>query len=211
MPKSSKAYLKKAYKAAKQELNGLLSEQQKIEKRLVVVRQNLQSLAAICQSEGIQVEPSSDAAYLLEKSALGDEIRSILIANYPAWSRPNQIKNELERIGHDLSKYSNPQATIQMVLKRMVESGEAQEWTWQADGKKIYRIPRNQDDLAEPYQNIRLAESGTRVTSLAELMLEKSGIYIGSRTRNAPFYGVEIDPDKLPEGVREMVGHPKKK
>jgi len=189
MADSSKIYLRKAYKAAKRELNELLAQQQKLEKQLVVVRQSLQSLASMCQAAGMEVEPSSDAVYLLLKSALGDEIRSILTANYPAWMRPNHIKNELQRIGHDLKKYSNPQAAIQMVLKRMVESGEAQETHSPEDGKKVYRIPRTQTDIATPYKNVQVAALGARLG----------------------WTDYVFDPAELPEEVASVVGAPKTK
>lgn len=140
---------RKAYEAAQRELNDLLSDQQKLERRIVTVRQSLQTLATLCEEEGIEVKPSSDAEYLLEKSTLADEIRSILIAEYPGWQRPNVVKEKLERLGHDLTKYSNPQATIHMILKRMVEAGEAQETEWPPDKKKIYRIPRNGNDWTQ--------------------------------------------------------------
>ena len=149
---------RKAYETARRELSDLLSQQQRLEKRIVTVRQSLQTLATLCE-----VKPSSDAAYLLEKSTLGDEIRSILIAEYPAWVRPSHIKDRLERIGHDLTKYSNPQASIHMVLKRWAESRDAQEWEWPHDGKKVYRIPRTPSDWDEPYSG-KLAGGTLRVS-----------------------------------------------
>ena len=120
--------------------------EKELEKRILVMRQSLQMLATLCGEEEIEIALSPDAAYFLEKSTLGDEIRSILIAQYPGWMRPNQVRETIENIGHDLKKYANPQATVHMILKRMVEAGEAQETTWPDDGKKIYRIPRHADD-----------------------------------------------------------------
>jgi len=128
---------KKAHEAARRELSDLLSRQEKIEKRLVVVRQSLRTLADLCESEGIAVEPSLEAAYLLGSSTLADEIRKVLQANYDHPLRPGEVKSHLERLGHDLRQYNNPQSTIHMVLKRMAESGEILERT-NADGKSIY-------------------------------------------------------------------------
>jgi hypothetical protein len=129
---------RKAYRAAKRELAQLLSEQTRIERRLVVVRQSIQTLAALCESRGIEVSPSEEADILLMDTALADEIRNILKAQYPNWNRPAEVRAQLQRLGHSLEKYSNPQASIQMVLKRMVESGEVQEEE-DRDGKKTYR------------------------------------------------------------------------
>lgn len=186
MATSFKAELKRAYRAAKRELNDLLLKQQKLERDIVTARQNLQNLGSVCEQAGVKVEASSEAAYLLQKSALGDEVRSILVANYPAWTRPNQVLAELERIGHDLSKLSNPQASIQMILKRMVQGEEAQEGIWPADGKKIYRIPRSAEDVEHPTVAMTIASVPERGRSLRLLDL------MGGATRNA-LYKTLID------------------
>jgi hypothetical protein len=138
MARSSAGY-RKAYEDAKQELAELLVRQESLEKRKVQLRKTIESLAELCENEDVQIEPSTEAAYLLENSTLAEEIRAILKAQYPAWLRPLRVKNELEAIGHDLSKYPNPQAAIHMVLKRMAQSGEAQEQEMPDDGKKAYR------------------------------------------------------------------------
>jgi hypothetical protein len=130
----------KAYDSARQELADLLAKQQELEKRMVLVRQSLQTLSSLCESEGIQITPSTEASYLLENSTLADEIRTILKAAGPEFMRPRHIKVALEHLGHDLAQYQNPQATIHMVLKRMAESGEVQEETIPRDGKKTYRL-----------------------------------------------------------------------
>ncbi|HEV2521857.1 MAG TPA: hypothetical protein VGT24_05695 [Candidatus Acidoferrales bacterium] len=130
----------KAYESAKQELADLIAKQQEAERRIVLVRQSLQTLAGLCQSEGVDFKPSAEASYLLENSTLADEIRTILKAASPQFMRPRHIKFALERLGHDLAQYQNPQATIHMVLKRMAESGEVQEETIPRDGKKTYRF-----------------------------------------------------------------------
>jgi hypothetical protein len=138
MPPSSD--YQKAYESAKQELADLLARQQEAERRIVVVRQSLQTLAELCESEGVNIQPSAQAAYLLESSTLADEIRTILKAASPQYMRPRHIKAALERLGHNLAPYQNPQATIHMVLKRMAESGEVEEAMIPRDGKKTYRI-----------------------------------------------------------------------
>jgi hypothetical protein len=202
---SFKKDLRRAYKAAKRELNDVLLKQQQIEKDIVIARQTLQNLGSVCEAVGVRVESSSEAAYLLQKSALGDEVRSILTANYPAWTRPNQVLAELERIGHDLSKLSNPQASIQMILKRMVESGEAREETWPEDGKKIYRMPRIPQDTENPQARMTVAtvpERG-RMMRLSDLMGDTASMSIGRALER-------IEYDKLPEEIRAMLGHPKR-
>ena len=129
---------KRAYETAKKELADLLSQQAATEKRLVTLRKHIQSLAELCESEGVEIEPSVEAAFLLETSTLADEIRRVFgAANYDTAFRPGKIKDELEKLGRDLSQYQNPQSTIHMVLKRMAESGEIVEKT-NEEGKTIY-------------------------------------------------------------------------
>jgi len=120
-------------------LADLLEEQIKIEKRIVKVRKLLEHLAALCEDEGIEIEVSSEAAYLLENTNLADEIRHILVGAWPGYLKPNRVKADLEQLGWDLKQYKNPQATIQMVMKRMAESGSVQEAVSPEDGKKLYR------------------------------------------------------------------------
>jgi hypothetical protein len=136
MPETSD--YQRAYETAKRELTDLMEKQEQLEKRKLALRKTIEVLAALCDSEGIPIEPSAEAGYLLH-SSLADEIRSILKARYPEWLQPLQVKKELEGLGHDLSNRPNPQATIHMVLKRMAESsGEAEEDT--VEGKKAYRM-----------------------------------------------------------------------
>jgi hypothetical protein len=93
---------------------------------------------ALCESEGIGIEPSPDASYLLTKVTLADEIRMVLRALYPLWLRSQEVRNHLARLGHDMTKYSNPQAAVIMVMKRMHDSREIEE-TVSPEGKRSYR------------------------------------------------------------------------
>jgi hypothetical protein len=129
---------RKAYEAAKSELSELLADQERTAKRLILVRKSIQTLAALCEEQGIKIEHSEEAEALLAHSTLADEIRSLLRTQYPHWLRPHWIRAEIERLGHDLSNYTNPQASVQMVVKRMVDSGEVEERT-DSEDKKIYR------------------------------------------------------------------------
>jgi hypothetical protein len=150
---------KRAYESAQKEFKALLDAARQTEKRLLVVRKSIQTLRELCESEGVEVEPSEEAADMLENSTLAEEIRTILKARHPARLRPNEVKNELVKLGHDLSAYQNPQATIHMVLKRMVESGEVVETISPEDGKKSYqwirRFPRVRSAKAKAFLGIK--------------------------------------------------------
>jgi chromosome segregation ATPase len=206
---SFKVELRRAYKAVKRDLNRLLSQQQKLEGEIVAARKRLQSLESVCKAAGVSIESSADAAYLLQTSELSDEIRSILTANYPAWMRPNQVLAELERIGHNLSeKLSNPQASVQMILKRMVEAEEAQEEVRPEDGKKIYRVPRTTQDVENPRAGMTLAATPDRSNSsftLSDLMGSEEPWMESARkamARNPAFYGT---PNPFGRTLSEML------
>jgi hypothetical protein len=130
---------RKLYAEQEAVLSDLLAQKEAVENKILMVRKHLQTLAEICQNEKIEIETSLEAAFLLENTNLADEIRSILKSNWPAYLRPNLVKGNLESLGHDLSRYQNPQSVIQMLLKRLAESGEVEEGTIPEDGKKVYR------------------------------------------------------------------------
>jgi prefoldin subunit 5 len=136
----------KAYERAKRELAELIAEQDRIERRKVELRQTIESLKALCESEQVQLDPSREADFLLEHIGLSEEIES--------------VRTELEKLGRDLRRYNNPQATIHMILKRMVEQGAAQEGM--ADGKQVYRCPPMWESLRE-----NLLKHGISTNSLA--------------------------------------------
>jgi hypothetical protein len=126
------------YESAKRDLAALVEEQQRLERRKLKLRKTVEALAAQCENDNISIEPSEEALEALQ-SSMADEIRSILSSAYPNWIKPNAIKAELETLGHDLGMYTNPQASIQMVLKRMQSSDEVEEAAMPDDGKKAYR------------------------------------------------------------------------
>ena len=57
----------KAYEAAQRELQELLSQQDAIEKRIVIVRQSIQALKPLCETKGVVIDVSDE---LLRRSTL---------------------------------------------------------------------------------------------------------------------------------------------
>jgi hypothetical protein len=154
-----------AYQTAKAELSDLIFRHREIEKRIVLVRQSLPALAALCESAGFEIQPSSVASYLLKYSSLADEIRAILKSVWPEPLRTHAIKIDLERFGHDLTKYANAQSTIQMVVKRMIESGEVQEINVGPKGKKAYRYvnPIYDEAIENPHRHTPDGRTGDEI------------------------------------------------
>jgi len=138
------------YKAAKRELSDLMHQFKQTERRIVAARFSLYRSRRHCEHYGLSVDPSKEATFLLKHSTLADEIRALMKFIGDAQVHPKVIQEDLVRLGHDMCKYKNPQATIQMILKRMVDSGEVVEDKFPAYGKKAYRyVTFNFDDLVE--------------------------------------------------------------
>jgi|SRR5579862_3684677 len=129
-----------AYRSAAQELREALVEQEALQRRIVSLRKAIETLKSRCRNEGIELPLGRDEAAELLQNPLPDQIREVLKANAPEALRPNQVLADLKQLGFELGKYKylNPQATIQMLLKRMCGSGEVKEEEDQ-DGKKIYK------------------------------------------------------------------------
>jgi hypothetical protein len=130
---------RKAYETARRELAGLIVAQEQGQRKMLVLRKTMETLSALCASQGEEVGPSEEATYMIEHVTLADELRMLLQASYPLFERPNTLMEEVKQLGRDLSKYDNPQAAIQTILQRMVSSAEAEEILG-TDGKKVYRI-----------------------------------------------------------------------
>src|SRR5438270_4158058 len=115
------------YEAAKLELDGLIRTQEKLAKKKVFLRKELEHLRSYLESEGVESGVISGVTPLIESTTLAQDIRTILRYRYPRALSPNVIKSELISLGRELSKYRNPQSTIQSVLKRMTETGDVVE------------------------------------------------------------------------------------
>ena len=81
---------RRAYAKAQKELQDLLETQERTEKRLLLVRKSIETLRDLCESEGIEVEPSEEAADMLEHSTLAEEVRTILRSPTPGSASPQR-------------------------------------------------------------------------------------------------------------------------
>jgi hypothetical protein len=175
---------KRAYETAKRELAELIETQEKLERRKIALRKMVEALADHCKGENIVIEPSPEAAFILQDATLAEEIRAVLGSRYPEWLRPHEIKAELQKLGRDLSEYANPQATIQMVLKRMVESEDAQV-DKDDDLKQVYRRPYLWQKIAESMlaAHLQPASSGPPVPMKSQLARKAARNMLAARQR----------------------------
>jgi hypothetical protein len=136
---------RKAYEQISRDLKKALEERDHLDAKISAIRTTITALAASCERAGIEIEHSAEAEHMVVSSSLPEEILSILRAAYPGYHRATVIKEKLEQLGHDLSRYKNPLATIHMILKRQVDALKA-ETAVNAAGERLYRVRKTMGD-----------------------------------------------------------------
>ena len=99
-------------------MSQLKAEAAKLQSKIV-------ALARVCDQE---IEPDSLLGRFLAETAasgLTNGIRAVLQANRE-WTTPTAIRDDLLRLGYDLSDYKNVMASIHTVLGRLVEAKEVE-------------------------------------------------------------------------------------
>lgn len=104
------AEYRRALDAAVKEYEALGAERQQIDKRLAELAQTISTLSRLCG-----LTPTVPWG-------LTDACRVVLRSGLPM--TPTDVRDRLQAIGVDLSKYSSELAAIHTVLKRLNESGE---------------------------------------------------------------------------------------
>ncbi len=102
-----------ALRHAREEYTRLLDQREELDLRLARLRQAIASLAAICGEAVGQESPG-----------LTEACRSVLKAAQ-APLPATALRDRIAALGLDLSTYSNPLASIHVVLRRLVYAGEA--------------------------------------------------------------------------------------
>jgi hypothetical protein len=139
---------RKAYEQVSRDLKEALGQRDHLDAKIMGMRSTLSALATACEGAGIDIQPSAEADHIIASSSLPDEILAILRATYPGYHRATVIKEKLEQLGHDMSKYRNPLATIHMILKRQIEAYRVETAT-NAAGERLYRVRITRGDRIE--------------------------------------------------------------
>ena len=106
------------------------------------LREGVLGLAVLCGSSRSEIEtkyPDLFPNTLNADVGLTDAIRIVLRTDPEEWLSPVQISQRLTKIGFDLSKYTNPLATIHTTLKRLFDNDEIDTGIHEGDGKTLYR------------------------------------------------------------------------
>jgi DNA repair exonuclease SbcCD ATPase subunit len=148
---------REAYEAAAKELESLLTDQERIEERILSLRKTMNALATLISQHGGKDKDFLDyaAARLRETidTSLTNDIHKIVSASISPLTA-SEIRSQLKELGGSLAEHSNPLATIHSILNRLAESGRAHETV--KDGKKAWeRMSR----MAEAFRKAkRLAD-----------------------------------------------------
>jgi hypothetical protein len=136
---------KQALDAATKELAEVMEQLEEIEevrektlRRIYVLRDGIYGLSAMLGEDPLEVSPELFLKYLEPDTGFTDAIRKVLELNKSRYMNPVSVRDKLKDMGYDLSKYTNPLASIHTILKRLVESGEV-EPDEGVGGRTVYR------------------------------------------------------------------------
>jgi hypothetical protein len=160
-------YYKKALFAARVEYNQLADrrkeiddERKKIEGQLAQLAQTIDGLMVLCGEEPMELI----TALTTDKVAglgLADACRVVLAA-VDRFVTPRYIRDSLEEVHYDFGQQTNPLASIHAILKRFVESGEAD--SLEVSGKTGYRLMQRNEakPVKKPLRSLTKEESERR-------------------------------------------------
>lgn len=116
---------RKAYGAATKELESLLQQKKQIESRVISIRKTMNALSTLLQESGDRGWLANMLGALEEESLTDDILAAIVQSTEPMTT--TDVHNELKKFSRSVAEHKNPLATINAVLKRLVEQGKARE------------------------------------------------------------------------------------
>ena len=131
----------KAYEAAAAEFASLMGEQERIQVRIIALRKTMNLLAGLISQEDSEFGEYADATVrqFIDPTLTDDVLKLVSIA--PGAMTTSDVRDELNKLGGSIAVHKNPLATINAVLKRLVEQGRIKETV--KDGRKAWgrKIP----------------------------------------------------------------------
>jgi hypothetical protein len=166
---------KEALKKAKADYELLTMKEREMAVRKSQLKETIKALEALC------AKPPD-----LNSFSLADAVR-LVVSSGSSWTATG-IRDRLEAIGFDLSKYKNPMASIHTAVNRMIEN---QEMHWMPDEEGI-----------EAGENLKVP---TLPTIPAERLYDTSGVATLSAlsTLGVPVEQVPSAPERTPEEKRK--------
>jgi hypothetical protein len=134
---------KRAMHAAIQELSDLMEEREnldtrreRITRRIAVLRDGIFGLSGIAGENPYTVRPELFPNTIPPDTGITDAVREVLKSR-GLFVSTLDIKEMLEAMGFNITKYKNPLSTIHQVLNRLIDSGEVE--SHEDDEKRLYR------------------------------------------------------------------------
>jgi hypothetical protein len=131
-----------ALKHAQEKLSGLLLERERIDRQIVDWNRVIESLSVVSERNELSVPPDLLLpAGLSAKPGLGftDAVR-VIVKNSEEGLSAREIRDELVRMGFDLSKYRQPMVPVHNTLRRLDEQQEIYACTDESgSGRVVYR------------------------------------------------------------------------
>lgn len=131
MPPVSQVNYKQSLKAAAQELTELMEQQEGLEvkmeevrERAAIVRRALNSLGALCDISPPKEYPHLYPSLLERDVGFTDAIREVFRHDDMAMFTAVGVRDQLQAMGFDIAKYTNPLASIHTILKRLQRNKE---------------------------------------------------------------------------------------
>ena len=121
----SKDEYRRALEAAIREYETLTAQRTQIEARISQLQHSIATLTKLCGFEPTVPLGLTDACRLV-------------LRHSPVPLTPLEVRDRLTSIGIDVTKYSNPLASIHTVLRRMHEHGEVIEQDRDEDERRAY-------------------------------------------------------------------------
>jgi hypothetical protein len=116
------------------------SQRDELDTRIAKLRDGIFGLTPLCgktKDEITALRPDLFPDLIRLDVGFTEAVRKILEGNATEYLTPVQVRNELRRKGFDLSKYTNPLASIHTILKRLQDGGKVAVIT--REGKTLYK------------------------------------------------------------------------
>jgi cysteinyl-tRNA synthetase len=124
---------------SRKELAQLLQDRERTDRRIAQLNIALRSLARLLPPEERE-KLFGELKNARRKAPTLTEAISDVLTNSKDWMASNEIREQLENAGFDLSEYSQPLATIFTTLNRLTENGRVKKG--QRDKLAIYKWNR---------------------------------------------------------------------
>jgi hypothetical protein len=163
-------FYKQALFALRVEIAALTKEREGLDARRIEIEQRLAQLdqtekgLILLSGEKVDIKPS-DLSEMVKGLGLADACRAALRAR-DRFLTPISLRATLEFVGYDFGNQANPLASIHAILKRFVESGEAE--ALEVEGKVGYRLrqtPIDKKRQTSPVVDLFVGQGSTPSTA----------------------------------------------